>query len=74
MDPEFEVLEPAAAEVLYEDCWQRWMDVQVAQPPEALAEALRAGVRVDGPPSSLRQAPLLLHISTAPWKPPPAPG
>ena len=25
------------------------------------------------PPASLRQAPLLLHISTAPWKPPPVP-
>ena len=46
VDPEFEVLEPAAADVLYEDCWQRWMDVQVAQPPQALAEALRAGVSV----------------------------
>src|SRR4051794_38511158 len=33
--------------------------------------------RYDGhitPPSSFLQAPLLLHISTAPWKPPPAPG
>ena len=26
------------------------------------------------PPASLRQAPLLLHISTAPWNPPPSPG
>ena len=26
------------------------------------------------PPTNLRQAPLLLHISTAPWSPPAAPG
>src|SRR5438874_2318507 len=26
------------------------------------------------PPASERQEPLLLHISTAPWNPPPAPG
>ena len=48
VDPEFEVLEPAAAQMLYDECWQRWMERQVARPPEALTEALRAGVGVGG--------------------------
>ncbi len=47
VDPEFEVLEPAAAQVLYDECWQKWMEGQVADPPEALTEALRAGVGVE---------------------------
>ncbi len=47
VDPEFEVLEPAAREVLYDECWQRWMEGQVADAPEALTEALRAGVGVE---------------------------
>jgi ATP-dependent helicase/nuclease subunit A len=46
VDPEFEVLEPAASQVLYDECWQRWMEGQVAAPPQALSGALRAGVSV----------------------------
>jgi len=46
VDPEFAVIEPAAAEVLRERCWREWVDAQVADRAAPLVEALRADVPV----------------------------
>ncbi len=46
VDPEFAVLEQAEAEILRERAWREWMGLQVAEAPEPLVEALRAGISV----------------------------
>ena len=48
VDPEFAVLDQTGAQVLRERCWHEWMARQVADCPEPLVEALRAGVSVEG--------------------------
>jgi len=58
IDPEFEVLDQLQADVLMQQCWERWMLEQVRASPPALVEILRAGVRIEAGsprPSSLRK-------------------
>ncbi|KPK65588.1 MAG: hypothetical protein AMK73_02495 [Planctomycetes bacterium SM23_32] len=44
VDPEFTVLDETPRHVLIERAWQDWMTAAVAEAPDVLVEALRAGV------------------------------
>ncbi|MFW6188849.1 MAG: UvrD-helicase domain-containing protein [Planctomycetota bacterium] len=46
VDPQFEVLDATATTILRGECWQQWMDQQVADSPAPLVQSLRAGVSV----------------------------
>jgi len=67
VDPEFEVLDQVQADLLFDQCWERWMGEQVRACPNALVEILRAGVRIgDGGPRSSGLKALAATLAKSP--------